>query len=173
MSYLHTRSPLAPRWSRCSCGRRWVWSGSLSWGSVPVRSSGTWAGDQGTAAPSSSPSGGSMSGRPQRRGPPVCPGRSRPCPPTRPHTHAHTHTPTEHGATGLTSSAEKSGSLLKIPTEEASHRAELSGSARRTGAELGVSAGAAPASEANYPGPEVQNRLPGHEFLIQMRLIFW
>lgn len=70
-TYLHTRSRRAPRWSRCSCGRRWVWSGWLSSGSGPVWRSDPWAGDWGTAAPSSSGSGGLLSASRRCPGPPV------------------------------------------------------------------------------------------------------
>lgn len=53
---------------------------------------------------------------------------------------------------------------------ETSHRAGHCRSARRKGAVLGVCAGAISASEANYPN--VQIRQPGHDSLIQTRLVF-
>lgn len=109
-TYLHTRSRRAPRWSRCSCGRRWVWSGWLSSGSGPVWRSDPWAGDWGTAAPSSSGSGGSLSGSPRCPGPPVH-FDSQPSPRFRPQANS----PKTQGMKGLTSDGEKPGSLENSP----------------------------------------------------------
>lgn len=123
-----------------------AWSGSLSSCSVPARSSGTWAGHRETAAPSSSPPAGSLCGRPPGPGPPVWPGRSRPCPPTRPHTD----TVTDSRATAPGLWALKAWSSENVSPPAVTHpTGPEAAAARGEGAVFGVCG-------ANHPGPETE-----------------